>query len=213
MSRKIFKKLNFHLKQKLNLSRENSLTLPIPLITQEENLTCEAACIRMVLAHFDQIVAEDTIQQRFSKNANPHLGFRGNFKGPIWGFDDYGAYAKPVADVLQSFAIRATPVTNLEVAKLKNHILSGLPALIWVNLANPKPQIKTEMIKGVKVKLITGQHVVVVTGFQNGFWVVNDPWRITDKNNKRISQKLLVEDLDKIMWADFEHMAVLITGK
>lgn len=184
--------------------------LEIPLLTQERNLSCEASSIKMVLAYFGIDIPEDEIQNSFPLNNNPHKGYRGNVDGPIWGFEDYGVYAEVVAKTLNKFGIRAISYRNISAEDLKIKILGGKPAIIWVNIANPNPKLKEVVINGETVKLISGEHTVVVAGYQDGNWILNDPWRRTTKDGTRLSEQLRVDDLNHVMWEDFDNMAVLI---
>lgn len=184
--------------------------MDIPLISQTKNLNCESATVAMILRYYQKESDIDAIQASLPLDPNPYKGFRGNVDGPIWGFDDYGVYAEPIAEVLTKFGVPAKAYKNISEDFLKQKVLKGKPAIIWMNISNPNPVIKTVDIEGEKVKLISGQHVVVVSGYENGTWILNDPWRTTEKDGTRKGQTLYVDDLDSIMWDDFDHMAVIV---
>lgn len=184
--------------------------MDVPLISQTKNLNCEATTAAMILQYYGRESNIDTIQAALPLNENPHKGFRGNVDGNIWGFDDYGVYAEPIADVMTKFGVPAKAYTNISVDFLKQKILAGKPAIIWVNISDPHPETKIIDVDGEKIKLISGEHVAVVSGYENGTWILNDPWKITLEDGRAQGQTIFVDDLDSIMWDDFDHMAVIV---
>lgn len=188
----------------------NTQISQIPLLSQQRNLSCEAAAIRMVLDFYQEKVSEDDILAKLPKNLNPNLGFRGNVDGKVWGINDYGVYAPVVAKVLEDFAIPSTAYTNINEGFLKQRVMDGKPAIIWVNTTNPNPKTVTTKVGKEQVKLVTGEHTVVVKGYKNGKWVINDPWAKTSPNGLRIADSFEVENLDSIYWHMFDHMAVIV---
>jgi uncharacterized protein YvpB len=196
------------LSEKVGRNIEENI-LPIPLQVQTHNLSCEATAMKMILDFYNIPSSEDTIQSRFNKHPNPNLGFRGNVDGAVWGLSDYGVYADEVARVLTDLTLPATSYRNISQEYLKRKVISGKPAIIWVNIANPRPQTKLVTIGKDKVKLVTGEHTVVVTGFKDGKFLINDPWRRSDSDHKRVGEQSEVANLDSLMWDSFDHMAVI----
>ncbi len=182
----------------------------VPLISQTRNLNCEATTVQMILQYYGKKNSVDEIQRALHLSPDPHLGFRGDVDGNIWGFDDYGVYAEPIAKVMTQFGLPAKAYSKISTDFLKEKILAGKPAIIWIVISNPHPKEKYVTIDGEKVKLISGEHVAVVTGFENGTWILNDPWNTTSKTGAKQAKQLLVDDLDEIMWNDFDHMAVIV---
>jgi uncharacterized protein YvpB len=111
---------------------------------------------------------------------------------------------------MTDFGVPSKAYANITEDFLKQKILSGKPAIIWVNIANPHPVTRYVEISGEKVKLISGEHVAVVTGYENGTWILNDPWRTTGKDGKPQAATIKVDDLNSIMWDKFDHMAVIV---
>lgn len=193
----------------VNITPPQYEQLNIPLITQTKNLSCEAAAIKMVLEKFNKQITEDEIQSKFIYDKNPYKGFRGNVNGAPHGFTDYGAYAEPVAQVFAQYGIPTQVHYSLTEQQLQTIVQKGTPVIIWVNRSEKNPRIKDEVIEGEKVKLISGEHVVVVEGFSNGKWTINDPWSTT-RNGQKVSQQVQVENLDAIHWNLFDHMALAV---
>lgn len=182
----------------------------IPLFVQEKNLSCEAASVKMILAYFGQDTSEDEIQNSFTKDPNPTLGFRGNVNGPVWGFTDYGVYPQAVVTTFKKYGHQATALTNISEQEVKQAVLTGHPVIIWVDIANPNPEQKQVKVGAEVVKLVSGEHTVVVTGFKDGQWYLNDPWRRTYKGKYRLPEKEMVKSLDETNWNLLDHMAVVV---
>lgn len=184
--------------------------MKIPLISQTKNLNCEAATAAMILQYYGKNKTIDDVQNKLPLDPNPHKGFRGNVNGNIWGYDDYGVYAEPIANVMTMYGVPSKAYSNISVNFLKQKVLAGKPAIIWVDISNPHPQSKIEDIHGEKVKLVSGEHVAVVTGYENGTWTLNDPWQTTASDGTRLGKIIKVDNLDSIHWDDFNHMAVIV---
>lgn len=164
----------------------------------------------MILDYFGKSVSEEEIQTSFPKHPDPNKGFRGKVSGRIWGFEDYGTYPDVVAKTMKRYGVSAKPYYDLSEASLKEMVLSGKPAIIWVNIANPSPKIRNITVGGETVRLVSGEHTVVVTGFEDGQWILNDPWRRTSPKGERISEIVRVTHLEDIYWDFFDHMAVVV---
>lgn len=205
---KNLKSVSYHILN--NISISHGRINDVPLYVQSKNLSCEATSIKMVLKYYGIESSEDRIQAMFQKNPNPNLGFRGDVNGQIWGFDDYGVYADPVAQVIQKFGLTAKVHKNITQEELQKKVLDGKPAIIWVNIANKNPEEKIIKVSNQNIKLISGEHTVVVTGYKNGFWYLNDPWNKTTINGEKIANQIMIEDLNEIMWNSFDNMTVTV---
>jgi uncharacterized protein YvpB len=184
--------------------------MDIPLVAQTKNLNCEATTAYMIMKYYGKNITIDQIQESLPLDPNPHKGFRGNVDGPVWGFEDYGVYAEPIATVMTTLGVKAKAYKNISQDFLKQQVLAGKPAIIWVNISKPDPETRVEDINGEQVKLISGEHVAVVVGYDNGTWILHDPWKTTSEEGKPVAARLEVDDLDTIMWDDFDHMAVIV---
>ena len=142
---------------------------------QSHNLSCESSAASMVAQFHGVQLGEQEVLAALPSNSNPHLGFRGNVDGPTGGIVDYGVYAGPILEILNSRGLKAEPVTG-GIEGIKEAIARGNPVIAWVTY-NCQPSTPTiEVIDGQKVTLVPNQHVVVVTGFNaEGVWA-NDPW-------------------------------------
>ena len=142
---------------------------------QGHSLSCESSASSMAAQYQGVPVTEEEIVAALPRNDNPHLGFRGNIDGPYGSTDDYGVYAGPVLQVLNSRGLRATLIDG-GLDGIKAAIARGNPVVAWVtyNCSVQTPLATT--IGGQEVTLVPYQHAIVVTGYNgSGVWA-NDPY-------------------------------------
>jgi uncharacterized protein YvpB len=142
---------------------------------QTHNLSCESSAASMVANFHGVSLSEAEVLAALPLNDNPHLGFRGNVDGPTGGLEDYGVYAGPILDVLNSRGVLAWPVQG-GVPGIKAALVRGNPVIAWVTYDCQPSAPETRTIDDEAVTLVPWQHVVVVTGYNDeGLWA-NDPW-------------------------------------
>ena len=175
------------------------LRLSVARQRQSHNLSCESSAASMVAQYHGVDLTEAEALAALSLDDNPHLGFRGNVDGPTGGIQDYGVYAGPVLEVLESQGLGASRVEG-GLEGIRAAISRKNPVIAWVsyNCLPSTPTMTT--IDGQSVTLVPNQHVVVVTGYNaEGFWA-NDPWDGQEDFYPNA-------DLDRAM-AYFGHMAI-----
>ncbi len=185
-------------------SRCTVLHSQVPALAQEQNLSCEAAAMRMVLAGRGLVLAEETIVERMPHNPNPHLGFRGQVDGELHQEDmaDYGTYAEVVAQVLASFGAPAEVRYGMSDAELQAAVRGGSAVIVWMT-RRPEPRI----IAGAGYELVEGEHVQVVVGLgSDGRFLVHDPWGARPDSGR--PGTVLVPEIQQ--WDLFERMAVVV---
>ena len=142
---------------------------------QGHNLSCESSAASMVAQFHGVQLSEQEVLASLPASKNPHLGFRGNVDGPTGGIVDYGVYAEPVLEILNTRGLKAEMVTG-GIEGIKAAIARGNPVIAWVTYDCQPSTPTTKVIDGQKVTLVPNQHVVVITGFNaEGVWA-NDPW-------------------------------------
>ncbi len=142
---------------------------------QSHSLSCESSAASMVAQYHGVDLSEADVLAALPRNANPHLGFRGNVDGPTGGIEDYGVYAGPILNILNDQGLQAKAVEGGREG-IQAAIARGNPVIAWVTY-NCLPNTPTRTtIAGATVTLVPNQHVVVVTGYnEDGVWA-NDPW-------------------------------------
>lgn len=146
----------------------------VPLYAQQHNLSCEYSAARMVTAYWGKGISESQFIRNIPVNANPHLGFRGDIDGSGGWINDYGIYAEPIASYLETQGFD-TQVFYGGVDRLKQEISSGHPVMVWVTIALNYATPRSVNINGTTVKLVPGEHSVVITGYDKSGVYVNGP--------------------------------------
>jgi uncharacterized protein YvpB len=146
----------------------------VPLYAQQHNLSCEYASARMVTAYWGRAVSESQFIRNIPVNPNPHLGFRGNIDGVGGGLTNYGIYAEPIANYLEEQGFN-TRVFYGDANALRQEIAQGHPVMVWLTIALQYATPRQVVINGTAVKLVPGEHSVVVTGYDEGGVYLNGP--------------------------------------
>ncbi len=150
--------------------------LDAPRYKQAHSLTCEASAASMVANFHGVSLSEEEIIKALPRDENPHLGFRGRLDGAPGGLTDYGVYANPIRKILIANGLEATYVEDgLEGIKRaldrKHPVIAWVTYRLWV-----QEPVEITLSTGQKVKMVNYEHTVVITGYnQEGFWV-NDPY-------------------------------------
>lgn len=171
---------------------------------QSHNLSCESSAASMVAQYLGVPLSEAEVVAALPYDDNPYLGFRGNVDGPTGGIADYGVYAGPLIEVLNSHGLQAWPV-EAGVEGIKAAVARGHPVIAWVTY-DCMVSVPVEVnIGGQQVSLTPNQHVVVVTGYDaEGVWA-NDPWDGQE-------DYYLYADLQRAM-SYFGDMAIEVTAR
>jgi uncharacterized protein YvpB len=146
----------------------------VPVYIQSRNLSCEYAAAKMVTAYWGRIVTESQFIRNIPVRNNPHFGFRGNINGWGGGTRDYGIYSEPIANYLDTLGFYTNAFYG-NVAMLKAEIARGRPVIVWVTYGLQYSRPIRTVQDGAPVKLIPGEHTVVVTGYDQTGVYVNGP--------------------------------------
>ena len=146
----------------------------VPLYSQIHNLSCEYAAAKMVTAYWGEMVPEWQFIANIPVRDNPHFGYRGNIDGGGGGLWDYGIYSEPIANYLDSLGFYTNAFYG-DAASLKAEVAAGHPVIVWVTIALQYTTPVRTVEDGWPVKLVPGEHAVVVTGYDSGGVYVNGP--------------------------------------
>jgi len=146
----------------------------VPLYAQIHNLSCEYAAAKMVTAYWGEMIPESQFIANIPVRNNPHFGFRGNIDGSGGGLTNYGIYSEPIANYLDTQGFNTNAFYG-DVASLKSEVAKGRPVMVWVTIALQATSPVRTVQDGSPVKLIPGEHAVVVTGYDQGGIYVNGP--------------------------------------
>jgi uncharacterized protein YvpB len=130
----------------------------------------------MVANFYGVPLSEEEISEALPRNENPNLGFRGRLDGVPGGLTDYGVYAEPIRDILEANGLEATYVED-GLEGIKKALDKEHPVIAWVTYRLRVQQpVEITLSTGQEVKMVNYEHTVVVTGYnEEGFWV-NDPF-------------------------------------
>ena len=106
---------------------------------------------------------------------NPEIEFIGNPKSRY----SYGVYNKPLADVANKFKSNITSKIGLDFEEMLEIVKTGKPVLVWTTINLSKPYISqswTYRPTGETINWISGEHAVVVIGFNQNQIIISDPY-------------------------------------
>ena len=146
----------------------------VPLYTQIHNLSCEYASAKMVTDYYGNMIPESQFVAAIPLRDNPHFGFRGNIDAGGGGLTNDGIYAEPLANYISRLGFKAEAWYG-SVEALKYEVSHGQPVIVWVTIAMQYATPVRYIEDGSPVKLVPGEHTVVVTGYDRGGVYVNGP--------------------------------------
>ena len=149
-------------------------TIPnVPLYGQQRNLSCEYASARMVTAYWGKEIGEGEFIDAIGFNPDPHIGFRGDIDADAGWVDDYGIYAEPIANYLNTKGFRTKLLADAN--DLRHEIDRSHPVIVWTTIGMGYAQQVKRDIKELPVTLVPEEHASVVVGYDEGGIVVNGP--------------------------------------
>lgn len=162
--------------------------LPVKPDAQDFSLSCESSAAAMVASYFELNLPEgfesweDYFVETIPPNCNPHRGFRGEINGHLSTScnppNGYGVYAEPIAEALRSIGLRAYVKYGVDYQSVRKAIERGWPVIVWMSgRDNPPIEKEVDPETGQFYSLVLGEHVLVVIGFEDEKFLVNDPWR------------------------------------
>ena len=160
----------------LRTSSSAEVKLDVPRYKQAHRLTCESSAASMAANFYGVPLSEEEIIEALPRDENPNLGFRGRLDGVPGGLTDYGVYAEPIREILTANGLETTYVKG-GLAGIKRALDRRHPVIAWVTYRLRVQQpVEIALSTGQEVKMVNYEHTVVVTGYnQEGFWV-NDPY-------------------------------------
>jgi uncharacterized protein YvpB len=150
--------------------------LDVPRYKQAHSLTCEASAASMVANFYGVPLSEEGIIEALPRDRNPNLGFRGRLDSTPGGLTNYGVHAEPIKEILAANGLEATYVEN-GLEGIEEALYKGHPVIAWVTYElRVQEPVEITLSTGQKVKMVNYEHTVVVTGYnQEGFWI-NDSY-------------------------------------
>ena len=135
---------------------------------------------------------EKAVSTDGSLNATPQYIFNDTNAGVVYGGNpeiefigdprnnySYGVYNKPLADVANIYKSGINSKIGLEFNDMLNIVKDNRPVLVWTSTNLSKPYISkswTYKDTGETIKWISGEHAVVVIGYNDSQIIVSDPY-------------------------------------
>lgn len=186
-----------------NILKKKSIQLDVPLLNQLDEPSlyngCEVTSLAMLLNYRGISVTKNELAQNIAvvpltdENGNygdPNQGFVGSIDGSEKG---YSVYHGPIAKLAQSYVgkdLKVVDLSNHSFNTLLNTLSNGNP--VWVittvNYA-ATDDMETWQTANGEVEISWSVHSVVVTGYDENYIYVNDPYGEKDKKVDRTSFK------------------------
>jgi uncharacterized protein YvpB len=199
------KKLGLSVMEPIILQRK---IIDVPLIKQMDQPQlkngCEVTSLAMLLNFHGINVTKNQlaneihrvpIKDQNSKMGNPNIGFVGDMEnGP-----GYSVYNGPIYDLAKKYAGRSVVnLTNSTFLDLLKKVSKGYP--VWVITTNNfKPGAvfkRWETIQG-PVNVTLSEHSAVITGYDENYIYVNDPYGYKNRKVDRVSFISAWEEMGK----------------
>ncbi len=166
------------------------------------SLDCEARSAVDWAAYFGVYIEELAFFNSLPLSDNPNQGFVGNVNAP-WGQIppyDYGVHAKPVAQLLRAYGLKAGGVSGLSWDALRYEIAAGQPAIVWVigRVGRGTPVAYTAS-DGEQSTVARFEHTVMIIGY--------DETQVTILDGDWVYQRSVKDFLDS--WWVLGNMAVI----
>ena len=172
---------------------------------QSMPLSCEARSAVDWAAYFGIEIAEEDFFNGLSISDNPEEGFVGDVEGS-WGQippEDYGVHARPIAQRLREYGLKAKSIRHMTLEELKGEIAAGKPVIIWVvghvNRGTPVPYTSPS---GETTTVAEFEHTVIVTGYTEHKVTVVDGARVYSIYQGEFLKSWDVLENQAVVWID-----------
>jgi len=191
----------------------NSILLDVPLLNQMDKPIlyngCEVTSLAMILNYNGVKVTKNELAKNIKtvpltyqngKKGNPNAGFVGDMaNGP-----GLAVYNKPVFELAQKYVgDRAVNLTNSSFNDLLKKVGQGLPVwIITTNNFSPVSDFKTWDTPQGKIDITFSEHSVAITGYDENYIYVNDPY---GEKNKKLNRENFIK-----AWEQMGKQAIVI---
>lgn len=170
---------------------------------QSMPLSCESRSAVDWAAYFGKTIDENSFHNGLPVHDNPDKGFVGNVYGS-WGQvppKAYGVHAKPVAQRLREYGLKAKHVFDMSLDELKSEIAAGRPVMIWVvgHVGFGSPVKYTDSDGDISI-VAKFEHTVIVIGYTENKITVLDGAKTYTRYNKEFLRS----------WGVLENQAIVL---
>lgn len=170
---------------------QNKKIINVPAICQYPELPtgCESVAATMVLQYYgENVTAQEfasnwlSCSENFYKSNNELYGPDPDefFAGNPFSENSYGCFASVIVKAINgnSRICKAQKITNKSLSQLcEEYVKGGNPLLIWATMGMKESKGgKSWYLKnGEKFTWIAGEHCLVLTGYSDEYYFLNDP--------------------------------------
>lgn len=148
---------------------------------------CESAALYILLKYYNIDVTMENIVSNLKKGdlpysvgskkygGNPEIEFIGDPKTNY----SYGVYNKPIAEVANKYKPNVNSKIGLDFDKMLEIVKEKKPVMVWTTINLSKPYISntwTYKATEEQIKWISGEHAMVVIGYNKNEIIVSDPY-------------------------------------
>lgn len=167
----------------------------VPNIKQFPELPtgCEATALTMLLRYYGVNVTKQNVANKIPRVSLPYyknkIRYGGDpnkgFIGSPYSASSYGVFEKPILKVLNEYMPnRAEDLTGKTLGELLEYVKAGKPVMIWatIDMQNIIYRQSWKLVTGEVFRWPGKEHAVVITGYDNRYIYLNDPYTGTEKN-------------------------------
>jgi len=191
----------------------DSILLDVPLLNQMDQPQlyngCEVTSLAMILNYQGIKVTKNELAEKIKtvpltypngKKGNPNAGFVGDMaNGP-----GLGVYNGPVLELAQKYVgNRAVNLTNSSFTEVLKKVGQGLPVwIITTSSFTPVSVFQTWDTPQGKIDITFSEHSVAITGYDENYIYVNDPY---GEKNKKLNRENFIK-----AWEQMGKQAIVI---
>ena len=180
--------------EKYKLEQETVIINGVPTILQfpKYQTGCESVALTILLNYYGYDVSVDDVISKLKLGKNPYLKdkiwYGGNpeleFIGSPYDRESYGVYEKPMYDVAITYNNNFVMGTGKSLSSLLEIVKNGNPVMVWTSYNLTVPYISASWIYEPtmeKIEWKSGEHSVVIIGYNSKQIIVSDPYTGTVK--------------------------------
>ena len=180
--------------EKYKLEQETFIIKGVPTILQYPNYPtgCESVALTILLNYYGYNVSTDEVISKLKLGDKPYLEeniwYGGNpeleFIGSPYDEESYGVYEHPIYDVAITYNNNFVIETGKSLSSLLEIVKNGKPVMVWISYNLTIPYISSSWIYKPtmeKIEWKSGEHAVVIIGYNSKQVIVSDPYTGTIK--------------------------------
>ena len=157
---------------------------------------CETIALYLMLKYYGINVSPETLVNNLNKGEGVYwennIRYGGDpeieFVGDPRDSHGYGVYQKPIINLASKYKSGMVDYTGHSLSQVLEIVKSGKPVQVWVSINLKNTSVCADWIhkaSGKKIEWICNLHSVVITGFNDNYVYVSDPYTGSIKKYSR----------------------------